>query len=403
MRLLIPVFSPVLGTWGGLTRVVAMAEAAKAAGHDTAFCASGQLAFQLRRRGYRVFAMPSTSILGLPSGLSRILERRSRSLALAVRSGQDLGNIWTIFFAFGLARGRYLRQLVEAERDAAKVFRADALFTDLDPGAYLLSRVAGLPIAAAYADVMTRGTGSRPWKIMDRAIASVLRSQGCAACTPEELFFGSSVLKIIPSIPELDGTDPAREDICYVGQLLGAVRPANATSVFVPDPERRYVFVYVGTGSLPLTMVREVLVRLCIARPDLSCVVGAQGIQSPQQVGQVHFLPYVHPAALLPLADWTICHGGQNTVIESLMHGVPVLAFPGPIFERRFNARMVTRAGAGFLGEKEDFTVEWLTASMAAEGTTVKAEHLGNRIRSYPGARGAIDIMTRTWGLPGNP
>jgi hypothetical protein len=33
MRLLIPVFSPATGTWGGLTRVIAVAEAAKQAGH----------------------------------------------------------------------------------------------------------------------------------------------------------------------------------------------------------------------------------------------------------------------------------------------------------------------------------------------------------------------------------
>lgn len=43
MRLLIPVFSPVMGTWGGLIRVLAVAEAALAAGHDVAFGASGYL------------------------------------------------------------------------------------------------------------------------------------------------------------------------------------------------------------------------------------------------------------------------------------------------------------------------------------------------------------------------
>ncbi len=42
-RLLITLFSPATGTWGGLTRVVAIANAAAKAGQTAAFCASGPL------------------------------------------------------------------------------------------------------------------------------------------------------------------------------------------------------------------------------------------------------------------------------------------------------------------------------------------------------------------------
>ena len=41
MRLLIPLFSPGTATYGGVTRAIAIAEAASAAGHQVAFCASG--------------------------------------------------------------------------------------------------------------------------------------------------------------------------------------------------------------------------------------------------------------------------------------------------------------------------------------------------------------------------
>ena len=75
MNLLIPVFSPVAGTWGGLTRVVAIAEAAQQAGHRIAFCASGYLLEQLERRGYQTFPTPPTTYFGLPSSLSDRISR----------------------------------------------------------------------------------------------------------------------------------------------------------------------------------------------------------------------------------------------------------------------------------------------------------------------------------------
>ncbi|WP_234326411.1 glycosyltransferase [Streptomyces sp. NRRL S-337] len=123
-------------------------------------------------------------------------------------------------------------------------------------------------------------------------------------------------------------------------------------------------------------------------------------MRSHRAVGNVHLLPYVDVPSLLPHAEWTICHGGQNTIIESLLYGVPLLVFPGPIFERRFNARKVVQTGADFMGERENFTVGWLTTSMKAQQQASAAAHrLGDRIRSHTGAAGAVEAMTNAWRL----
>ena len=53
------------------------------------------------------------------------------------------------------------------------------------------------------------------------------------------------------------------------------------------DPDRRYVFVYVGTGSVRLKTLYEVL------------------------------------PAVFPDGSHTIRHGGQNTIVQSLLHGAP--------------------------------------------------------------------------------
>src|SRR5512133_3069376 len=103
MRLLIPLFSPATGSWGGLTRVIAIAECAKARGHSVAFCASGSLADDLRRREYWVYSTPPTTMLGLPAPLSHVVEQRSQHASLPVRPGRSVGNIWFVLALSGLA------------------------------------------------------------------------------------------------------------------------------------------------------------------------------------------------------------------------------------------------------------------------------------------------------------
>lgn len=393
MRLLIPLFSPATGTWGGLTRVIAIAEAAEKAGHSVAFCASGDLELDLRLHGYQVYPMPPTTMMGLPAPLSHVLEQRAQNVAPPVPPGQSIGNIWLVMMASGLARSGYLKQLVEAELAAAEAFKPDVLFTDLDPGAFMLSSILKLPMAFTYQTVAQKGIGSTAWAMMNRAIRPVLKAYDQPVQTVDEICFASSNLKIISSIPELDGANPDRPDVRYVGHLLGNIRPESAASS-PSENGRRVVFTYVGTGSLPLKRLRKVLPEVFPADGDRVCLVGSQSIDEPERVGAVEFLPYVPAESILPHADWTLCHGGLNTIIQSLRAGVPLIIFPGAVFERRFNARKVAEAGAGLFGESNQFTVEWLRGAFDQQARcSAWADRLGERIKSYGGAEAAIDAI----------
>jgi len=391
MRLLIPLFSPATGTWGGLTRVIAVAEAAQKAGHSVAFCAAGSLESALQQRGFSVYSMPRATFLGLPETISQRIEKRSQHASLPVKPGRDFGNIWFVLLISGMAKQKYLYQLVQAELRAAHDFRADAIFTDLDPGAFLVSQIERLPVAAAYQTPMAAGVGSLPWKMMNRAVSGVLKEHCLTAQTIDQLFHGPRVLKIIPSIPELEGTDPEKGDVKYTGQLLGNIQ---SKTKFHLEADKHYVFVYVGTGAVSMPVLRNVLPRVFPEGGTTVCLVGAQSIQTVERIGMVEFWPYIPAGDILPHCDWVICHGGQNTIIQSLLAGVPLLVFPGPIFERRFNARKVQAAGAGRMGELTDFTPAWFVEAMEQRDEQAGcARALGQRIRSYGGADAAIKAI----------
>jgi UDP:flavonoid glycosyltransferase YjiC (YdhE family) len=393
MRLMIPLFSPATGTWGGLTRAVAIAQAAPRLGHEVAFCASGSLDETLRQRGYRVYTLPAPSMFGLPGSISRLLAKRAQKAPIPISAGKSFGNIWFVHVFSGMTQRSMLKQLVACELEAIKDFQPDKVFTDLDLAAYLSAAIAGIPIASAFQGVMLEGKGSWFWKIVRRATADVQKHYRVPVVPPEQLAFGPQVLKIIPSIPELEGVDPARPDICYVGQLLGEIK-TKQQGHFSPEAGKRYLFVYLGTGALPLEKIYHVVPNLLQEYENLEAVVGGVHLQSIKQIGAVQFQSYVSAQAILPYCDWTVCHGGQNTIIQSLLHNVPLLIFPGPIFERRFNAKQVQEYGAGKMGEVTDFNRDWLRSQMTLhDQLAVDAQFLGEKIRRYGGAPQAVEAI----------
>jgi UDP:flavonoid glycosyltransferase YjiC (YdhE family) len=395
MKILVPLFSPSTGTWGGLTRVISIIEAAKESGHTIAICASGYLEETLRGRGFEVFSTPESTFLGLPKVISQRIEKRSQKTTLPVRPGKSIGSIWLVLMISGMARGEYLRKVVEAEKKAADQFEPDIIFTDLDPGAFLLARLTGLPIVSAYQSVMKHGINTFAWKLMNMAVNHVLKKNGFAEERVEKLFFGDQTIKIIPSIPELEDEDCHQPDVHYVGQLLGDIK-ANAVQDFIPQSGKRYIFVYMGTGSISLDQVYDVLPRCLPEDGNLRAIVAAQSVTEVEQVGAVEFRPYVSAQGLLPYCDWTLCHGGQNTIIQSLIHGVPLIIFPGPIFERRFNAQRIQILGAGMMGEVDQFSPNWINSVLEQrESMAIQAAKLGGCIRSFGGAKTAILTMEK--------
>ena len=399
MKVLVPLFSPQTGTLGSLTRTMALARAFTADGHEVSFCASGRIAQSLVAKGLRVHVMPAPTMFGLPGPLSRLMERRSTQMRIPVREGKSIGSIWFVYRLSGMLSPRYLPRLVEAELAAVASVRPDLLVTEMDPGAYLLARVTGLPLVTTYAAVMQVGRGTGSWRKALGAMNAVLARHGKpTGVDPAEIAFRGRVLKIIPSIPELDGTEETA-DVRYVGNMTEPVSGTEAP--FAPEPGKRYVFVYLGTGSVPFSRAVEVLPAALAPFAELLCIVGSPTVTSPFEKGNVSFVSYAPANRILPHCDCVICHGGLNTITQSLEAGVPLLLFPGPIFERRFNAAAVARNGAGAFGELGQFTPRWLGVQIARRREyAAAARKLSGRFATG-GADAAVRRIVAWWGQGG--
>ncbi|MBN1438524.1 MAG: hypothetical protein JW929_03865 [Anaerolineales bacterium] len=401
MKILIPLFSPPTGTWGSLTRVLALGSAAVVRGHAVAFCAAGYLADRLEALGHLVFRMPQTTMFGLPKPLSDAFSARSQNVVPPVPPGRSIGSIWLVLMITGIARYGYLRRLVSSQLAAVDEYKPDFLFTEVDPGAFLVSRIRGIPIACTYAGMLKVGIGGFAWRMVHAAAGRVLRDFGKESVEPQEMILDRRTLKIVPSIPELEPEAAASPDYVFTGSLFRSFRAA-ADSSFQAEPGRRYAFAYLGTGSVGLPVMRKVLPQVFPdsaggGTPRLFCLVGSQTLQKEERIGGVVFRPFWDAENLLPHCDWTFCHGGHNTIIQSLAHKVPLLLFPGPIFERRFNAERVQAAGAGRFGEAPDFNARWIGEVMSGrEAYAAAAARLGEKICALGGPPRAVEAL-ETW------
>ena len=71
--------------------------------------------------------------------------------------------------------------------------------------------------------------------------------------------------------------------------------------------------------------------------------------------GNIHIAKRWDFDELLDEAVLFINHGGQNSIVDGLLHGVPQMMIPGKVFERKYNADSVAENGAGVVISVENF------------------------------------------------
>ena len=158
-----------------------------------------------------------------------------------------------------------------------------------------------------------------------------------AAPVDEAASSGSPQLTLVAYPDEL-APDAARPGVVLVGPV---VREEQADDALLEALARRRPgtpTVYVSLGTF-LSAREDVLATILTAvrHLDVNAVVST-GIADPTRLGPFpehwHVAPSLPQVAVLAACDAVVCHGGNNTVMEALSHGLPVLAGPdvlGPV------------------------------------------------------------------------
>jgi len=177
--------------------------------------------------------------------------------------------------------------------------------------------------------------------------------------------------------------------VSFVGPSI-VDRPTDADVAWpVGNPDDPAVLVTLGTANVD---AGDRFLGACAAalaqRRVRAVIVDPAGVLGPQPP---HILvrPRVPQLSLLADADAVVCHGGHNTVCESLWHGVPLVIAPirddQPII-----AAQVVDAGAGLRLRFNRATAESIGAAVDAVLTEPSYRDGAGRVRdSFRAAGGA--------------
>jgi zeaxanthin glucosyltransferase len=378
---------------GHVNPPAAVARVLTEGGHEVAWCGS-----QARLRPW---LGPDATIY--PTGM-RLFRGQADTGMTAVKS------LWEGFIV------PFTRFTLPAVEEAVAGYRPDVVVTDQHALAgSLVARRQGLPWA-------TLCTSSFELTAPFRQLPNVeawIRGQIAAATGSEQPGPGqpdpgqaggddplfSPYLVIVFSTAKLLGDRIFPAHFALVGPALAARPPAQggADAGFDLDPARRHVLVSVGTmaDDVAMDFYGRAIGALAPLGDRVQAIVLAPPQALPALPGHVTARERVPMLELLPQLDAVVCHGGMNTVCETLSHGVPLVVAP-LTRDQPVNAGNVVRAGAGLRVNFHRATPEQLRAALLTVLEDPGYRDAAGRIRdSFRSAGGAAQAAARLVSLAG--
>lgn len=358
------------------------------------------IARELTRRGHEVAWLGSEAsvrpLLGpdatvFPTG-SRLFRAQGGQGAAAVKS------LWKSFVL------PYAKFTLPAVAKAVQTYQPDVLLVDQHAGAgVVVAHRNGLPWASLVSSSMELTRPFRALPLVEAWVDEQIDAMWAAAGVPPAERFDmrfSPHLVIALSTPALTGPVPFPDHYALVGPVL-AERPTEPDFPWHRlDPDRRTVLVSLGTlqpdhaaafypkAAAALAALSDRVQGVLVAPPDAV----------PDAPADLVVAQRVPMLDLLPRISAVVCHGGMNTVCESLAYGVPLLM--GPLInDQPVTAEQVVAAGAGIRYRLRRITADQLRAAIATvlddPGYRQAAERVRASFAAAGGARTAADRLER--------
>ncbi|MEM0962571.1 MAG: alpha/beta fold hydrolase [Bacteroidota bacterium] len=287
--------------------------------------------------------------------------------------------------------------MVAGVAEATRVFRPDAIIADqyAYAGAIVAEQcglpwVTSAPSGTSVIDNLASVPKVRAWR--DDALAELASSHGV-----DRPIFMSPTLALAYTLPDLVAGPLLDGPIEFVGPAFTHRSDAVAFPWDALD-DRPLVFVTLGTvhSDAGDRFFREVLAA---ARDwDIQFVLVAPERFADEAPDHVIVRPYVPQIEILQRADAVVCHGGYNTTLEALAHGVPLVVAPiGD--DQPTVAEAVVSAGVGvrlkFRRARAPQIRNAISEVLTVPSYRESAERLRQRIGASGGAQAAAALIYR--------
>ncbi len=395
MKILLVPMQAAGQTDGPFSRVRTLAETFLERGTEVALCIGDINCMPVN--GAKNYQLTPPTLMGLPSFIG------TRTFPIADRLGligkKEIRSFEEVLHITGALTYPYLKQSVMEIRDAIRQFRPDVVYSEFNISAVIAARTEGVPIAGSYSYPVQPEYASSPQ--FAGGCNRLLKELGQPEVRSTLELFSHMDLLFVPSSHELepiedghvsDGTVP---ESAADGRLQ-FVGPLKRPTMLMAKEEKPCIPIYMGIGAVGSAQLRK---TICAAFCGAPYEIYLSGMTESRDEGNIHMARRFDFSTLLPSAIAFIHHGGQNSVMDGLLYGVPQLIYPGRIFERKYNAESVKKCRAAIVLESGTFCAESIAAAVR-ELVSDKTYHenaaaAGNALLSLGGAAAVADRLMR--------
>lgn len=382
MRILIVPMSAVAQTEGPFSRAETLANVFLERHMQVALCA-GEDTNSRPVDGVTQYPLSVPAPMGLPKRIAL----RTYPLAdkLGIIGRKTVHSFEEVLHLTGASAYPYLKVSIGEIRSAIRRFQPDIVYSEFNLSAIVAAKAEGKPVLASYSFPVQPSYAASPQFAggINRVLMELQQPQVKSAL---DLFLRADC-RVIPSSYMLEPI--VGENCLFVGPLK------KAPPVQISGPKNR-ILVYMGNGTVSKKRIRQTVLK---AFHSVPYEVYVAGMDVQEDRGTIHFARRFDFSKLLPTTAVYINHGGQNSIMDGFLCGVPQLICPGRVFERAYNADSVEKNGAGITIDLPEFQAAIISKAverLASEKSfRDNAEKLGRSLSSLGGADAVADYIAK--------
>ena len=366
-------------TSGPSGRCRILAEGFRDAGIETATCMAEDVNYK------KIDSIDNYYLdIPMPLGLPEAIATRTFPIAqkLGITSRKTVNSFDEVLWLTGSLDYGYLKASVDSIRRAIHKVKPDVIYSEFNISAIIAARIERIPLSVTVSYPTQHDYAHK--SELSKGLNRLLSESGIQEVDSALELFDWADKRFCPSIYELEPIK--KPDVSFCGALK-PIQPADQSKV------RDKIVVYMGNGTVSPTRILK-LMQDSFKDGKYDIYIASASLEEMND-GNIHVAKRWDFDELLDEAVLFINHGGQNSIVDGLIHGVPQIMIPGKVFERRYNARSVVDNGAGVEISINDLSSSkikevaecLITSSEAAENASL----LGGKLTSAGGVRVIVE------------
>ena len=341
---------------GGRCKI--LAEGFRQAGFDVRTCMAKDVNF-IKLEDIPNYELTVPTPMGMPDFSDKYFFPLVQKLGITAK--KTVNSFDQVLMFTGNLDKRYLRKSVEDIRCAIRDFKPDVVYSEFNISAMIAAKLENKQLFGTVSYPTRKEYACNPK--LAKELNQFLDEVGLTKVNSALDLFDWMDEMFCPSIPELEPFQTKvtflgsiRKNTQFVQQNDKDMEMAYKNDAYKDNPQKNKVLVYMGNGTVSASkMLREVTKAF---RGSLYQVYIASAYLKECESGNIHVAPRWDFGKLWQEVVLFINHGGQNSMVDGLIHGVPQIVIPGKVFERKYNADALENVSAGRILSHDRFCAE---------------------------------------------